>query len=269
MNNKIILKMKTTTNFKQSAINKIKFLISFLIVLGGMNAVAQRDTAYVKPTFKNTVRFNLTNPLIFGNKSLILGYERQLKNNQSFSINIGKTSYPKLIFSDTDSMQLAPKSSEKGFNLSVDYRFYLQKENKYGAPRGVYIGPYYSYNYFSRTNNWTLDGENYQGDVTTDLTLNIHTMGFEMGYQFVFWDRMSLDMILLGPGVATYSLKTKLSTNLSADEESKFFEALNDYLTEKFPGYDRVIDGEGFKRSGTSSTTGLGYRYMVMIGYRF
>jgi hypothetical protein len=249
--------------------NKIKLLITTLIVLIGTGVFAQQDTAYIKPSFKNTIRFNLTNPLIFGAKSLIFGFERQLKNNQSFSINIGQASFPKLIFSNTDSMQLAPTSTDKGFNISGDYRFYLQKQNKYAAPRGVYIGPYYSYNYFNRTNNWTLNSENYQGDVITDMTLNIHTVGFEIGYQFVFWDRMSLDMILAGPGFASYSIKTKLGTSLDPDEENKFFEALNDYLSEKFPGYDQVIDAGEYKRTGSTKTTDLGYRYMIMIGYRF
>jgi hypothetical protein len=267
--NKVALIIFNPINITPSAMKKIKFLILLLIILSGIDAVAQQDTTYIKPNFKNTVRFNLTNPLIFGNRSLILGYERQLKNNQSFSINIGQTSYPKLIFNDTDSMELSPKSSEKGFHISGDYRFYLQKENKYAAPRGVYIGPYFSYNYFNRINNWTLDGENFQGNVSTDMTINIFTAGFELGYQFVFWDRMTLDMILLGPGVASYSLDTKLNTTLDPDEENKFFEAINDYLSEKFPGYDNVIDAGEYKRSGTSKTTDLGYRYMIMIGYRF
>ena len=40
-------------------------------------------------------------------------------------------------------------------------------------------------------------------------------------------------------------------------------------LADKFPGYTRVIDEEDFQRSGSSNTTDLGYRYMVMIGFRF
>jgi hypothetical protein len=53
--------------------------------------------------------------------------------------------------------------------------------------------------------------------------LNIHTFGAELGYQFVFWDRLSVDMILLGPGIAAYSLKASFGTNLSeADKQSSW-----------------------------------------------
>ena len=46
--------------------------------------------------FKNTVRFNITNPLIFGDKSLVVGYERVLNDSKSFSINIGQSELPDL-----------------------------------------------------------------------------------------------------------------------------------------------------------------------------
>jgi hypothetical protein len=41
----------------------------------------------------------------------------------------------------------------------------------------------------------------------TKTSLSITSIGFEFGYQFIFWKRLALDMILLGPGVAGYNLK--------------------------------------------------------------
>jgi hypothetical protein len=212
---------------------------------------------------------NLTNPLIFGSKAIIFGYERVLKNNQSISINLGTASFPKLSREDVDSpdLQLRRNSTEKGLNFSVDYRFYLMSENKYAAPRGVYIGPYYSYNYFNRVNNWNLT--DFQGDVKSDMTMNFHTAGVELGYQFVFWKKMSVDMILLGPGIASYKVKATLNTTLDPADEQKFFDALNNFLESRFPNYDRVINSGEFKRTGTVTTNGLGFRYMIMIGFRF
>jgi hypothetical protein len=262
--------MKIILQFKQSAVNFIKIAITLLIILNGVALSAQQDTAKEK-ALKNTLRFNITNPLIFGSGAIIFGYERQLRNNQSFSVNLGRTSYPKLIESEVNNpdLVLGRDSKDKGFNLSVDYRFYLRSENKYAAPRGVYIGPYYSYNYFNRVNDWTISIDDTPNSVKTDMTLGIHTVGVELGYQFVLWKRLSVDMILFGPGFASYSLKTKLSTTLDAAQEQKFFDALNTFLTEKIPGYDRVIDAGDFKHTGSASTTSFGYRYMVMIGYRF
>lgn len=247
-------------------ISKIVLSLIVLVLVNPEISFSQSDT-----TRMNTVRLNITNPLIFGDRAVVLGYERVLKNNQSFSANFGRASYPKMISINTDSIGIDLKSSykDKGLNLSADYRFYLKKENKYAAPRGIYIGPYYSYNYFNRTNNWTLNTDNFQGNVETEFIMNIHTIGFELGYQFVFWDRMSLDLILIGPGYGFYNLKVNIQTDLSADDESKLYEVISDYLTKKIPGFSQVIDGDGFSKSGSEKTSTLGYRYMVMIGYRF
>jgi hypothetical protein len=99
--------------------------------------------------------------------------------------------------------------------------------------------------------------------------MNVHTFGFELGYQFIFRDRLTVDMILLGPGVGWYNLKASIGSNLSEADREKFFEALNEALAEKFPGYGYVIDEGNFKRTGVDKTTSWGYRYMIQIGFRF
>ena len=269
--------MKTFLHFQNLVVNHLKIIFTLLVILNWINLSAQQDTtvnkqdATVNKELKNTIRLNVTNPLIFGSGAIIIGYERMLKNNQSFSVNVGRTSYPKLLSSTVSSpdLVLGKDYKDKGLNLSVDYRFYLMTQNKYAAPRGIYIGPYYSYNYFNRVNDWTLNADGSPENVKTDMTININTIGFELGYQFVFWRKLSIDMILFGPGVASYRIKAKLSTTLTPDQEQKFFDALNTFLESKWPGYDKVIDAGEFKRNGSASTNDFGYRYMVLIGYRF
>jgi hypothetical protein len=221
--------------------------------------------------YKNTVRFNLTNPFIFGTRSLIFGYERQLGRNRSFSVNIGQASFPDLSLLSSDSLKTASKKDEKGINFSADYRFYLMKENKFEKPRGIYIGPYYAFNFFERKQGWSLlstNGGNAQ-NVESKTSLTVHTVGFELGYQFLLWNRISLDMLLFGPGISAYNLKASLANNLSEADRQKFFDSLNQALAEKFPGYSEVIDDGEFKKKGSSNTTSFGFRYMVMLGYRF
>ncbi|MFO7668775.1 MAG: DUF3575 domain-containing protein [Bacteroidales bacterium] len=227
---------------------------------------AQKDTV-----FKNTVRYNITNPLIFGTHSYQFGYERLIGKNQSFSVNIGSASFPILTYNSTDTTigLLTKDYEDRGFHISGDYRFYLKKENKYPAPRGIYIGPFYSYNYFNRINSWNLNSDSYQGSVQSDISLNIHTIGFELGYQFVFWNRLSVDLLLMGPGLGFYGIDTKLNTTLSPEDENLFFEALNSILSEKIPGYDRIIGSNEFNKSGSVRTADVGFRYMVMVGFRF
>jgi hypothetical protein len=222
-----------------------------------------------KKARKNTILINITNPSLISNKFFTVGYERILPNNQSFSVSVGSFSYPQFISGIADSLGIDHNYSDKGLHISADYRFYLKSLNKYDAPRGIYIGPYYAYNHNNRGVDWYLDGKIFNGVVSTDIKLNIHTIGFELGYQFVFWDRLALDMILFGPGFGSYSLNTKISTTLTADQESEFFDKLNEYLENQIPGYDLVIDSGEFKNTGSFNVWELGYRYSIRLGFRF
>jgi len=231
-----------------------------------------QDSAKEEKYLKNTIHINITNPIIFGSRNIILGYERNVNKRQTFSVNFGLASFPNLGIVVSDSLKAHGNGENKGYNFSVDYRFYLAKENKYSAPRGIYIGPYYSYNYFGKKHTWTLKSTNGGApvDVETETSLRFNTVGFEMGYQFVFWNRLSLDLVLIGPGIATYNLKAAINTdNLSEADKIKFYEKINAALSEKFPGYAWAVDESEFQNKGSTNTTSLGYRYVVQVGFRF
>ena len=226
-----------------------------------------------KKDLKNTLWFNLTNPVLLSDQSLIFGYERIVNPRQSFTINFGFTSLPDISLADVnvdnENISLHKNTSDEGYNASIDYRFYLAKFNKFQAPRGVYLAPYYSFNYFGRKNTWTLNTDAFDGDINVDFSLDIHTLGGQLGYQFIFWRRLALDFVLFGPGVARYQVKANLSTTLNADDQAALFQVINDHLSEKFPGYSFVIDDQEFEKTGTAKTTTLGFRYMIHMGFRF
>ena len=255
----------------------MKKTIFFLLIFIGFFSTAFQQSATAQETkkeekkFKNTVHFNVTNPIIFGGRSLVFGYERVLNKSRSFTINVGTTGFPTFGIINSDSIQLNTIRDQNGFNISADYRFYLAKENKYEAPRGIYIGPYYSYNYFEKKNSWRVKSTAGGSPLTVEskTSLSVNTIGFEMGYQFIFWDRVTLDMILLGPGIAAYKFKAALGTNLTQADKEKLFDKINDALAEKFPGYGFVVDEGNFKKTGAEKTTSFGYRYMIQVGFRF
>ena len=250
-------------------IGSLLILIACLLVSLPQTLTAQ-EIAKPKKDLKNTIHFNLTNPLIFGDRAIIFGYERVVNKRQTFTVNVGSMGFPALNIINSDSVQAGKTHSQSGFNISVDYRFYLAKENRYVAPRGIYIGPYYSYNYFDRKNTWTVKSTSGSTiNAETDVNLNIHTFGFELGYQFILWRRLSLDLILFGPGVGNYNLKTSIGSNLSVSDKEKLLEKINDALADKFPGYSLVIDDTEFQKKGSFKTTSIGYRYMVLLGFRF
>ena len=222
--------------------------------------------------YKNVVRYNLSGALLFGfDKYIVLGYERILSTHSSISVNVGSAALPRLLSIVTDSFQTSRQSDRKGFNASIDYRFYLAKENKFNAPRGLYIGPYYSFNRFEDDQQWIRRNSSSNNEITTSSTFNINTFGFEMGYQLILWKRLSLDMVLVGPGLGFYKYKASFTDNLnlSAEDKEQLFEALKQRLTQRFPGMNFVISDQNIDADGVIKTRNIGYRYIVHIGYTF
>ena len=243
--------------------------VFFAVLALGLFPLPGNGQADSVKQLKNTIRINITNPMIFGSKYNVLGYERVITKHQTASINMGRFAFPKFRSFDYDSIGLTDDYHDKGFNMSFDYRFYLKKENKHLAPRGVYIGPYYAYNYFSRELNWDLNTTNFTGEIKSVIDLTANLVGVQLGYQFVLWNRLSIDMILLGPSVWFFKLKTDFESTLSPEDESMLLEKINEMLEEKFPGKDLVVTGGNFEAQKTTTTQTPGFRYMITLGFRF
>ena len=250
--------------------NLLKIIPLFILLsyCGSVNGQQIADTAWQNAK-KNIVRYNISGALIFGfDKYIILGYERLVTPHQSFSINVGGVKLPKFVSIITDSFQLSQDIKNSGWNVSADYRFYLKKENKNIAPRGVYIGPYYSYNSFQRENKWDILSRANESLVTKSK-FRIHTFGAELGYQFLFWKKLALDIVMVGPGMSSYWLKAKTDKGVSEANREQLQDAVRQLIEQKFPGMNYVFADEGFKANGVLSTWDIGYRYMVHLGYNF
>jgi hypothetical protein len=248
-----------------------KLLILFACVFSFSNVCGQQsDSAKNMRTFKNIIRYNLSSGLLFGfDKYIVWGYERVVTRNQSFSVNIGRASLPKLVSFETDSFSLSKNQKRGGFNLSFDYRFYLGKENKYPAPRGVYIGPYYSYNHYTSDNQWDYKSGSANSSIKSHTDFNINTIGFELGYQFIFWKRLALDLVLVGPGLGFYSYKATFDSNIDPATKEQLLEGLKQLLSQKFPGMNYVISDKQFSSNGTLRINTIAYRYIIHLGFNF
>ncbi len=253
-------------------LRKILFLAAAIIICVTQHASAQKKDSIQTKNYKNVIRYNVSSGALFGiNKCIIFGYERVVNPHQSFSVNIGSNSLPGSFSLSNDSISLTNTKSSKGFNFSVDYRFYLSKENRYDAPHGVYIGPYYSYNHYKKDNSW-----NYQQSggssaqlVNTDIDLSIHSVGVELGYQFVLWKRVTLDMVLIGPGISAYKMTADIQSNLTDAQKQKLRDVLVQLVSQKFPGLNYVLADQHLSSSGSFSTTSFGFRYLIHVGFRF
>jgi len=160
----------------------------------------------------------------------------------------------------------------KGYSIAADYRFYLKKENKYPAQRGIYIGPYAAVYYLESTNTVSKNDDQIAaaaaGIQTNLLILNL---GPELGYQFVIKNRVTIDLILAGPSIGRYRLKMKGVGQVSIEdpELNEAIQALRDILVDRYDWLSPLFDGEEVEVTGTTSTWNLGMRYVVQIGYRF
>jgi hypothetical protein len=244
---------------------------SLIFTLAGACCFAQLSSPK-DSTQKNTIRVNVSSPFIFGKKALIVGYERQLNNNKSISFNIGSMAFPKIKAvegSSSDSVVLLQNKYDKGFHISGDMRFYLAKENKFKTPHGLYIGPYVSFNHMDKINTWGYRTSPFSGDITTDLDLNLLTIGGQMGYQFLFGKHWAVDMVMFGPGLGFYNFKATLNTTLKKEQQSYLFRTLSDFVGQYIPAYARLNNEGEIATAGSSRSIGWSYRYTINIGYRF
>src|SRR5262249_22689545 len=128
--------------------------------------------------------------------------------------------------------QVSKDQKRSGLNFSIDYRFYLAKENKFKAPHGLYIGPYYSYNKFTNEVQWARKTTSTSSNITSNTKFNIHTVGFELGYQFIFWNRLAIDLVLAGPGLGFYDYKASFDSNIDPAKKEQIQEGLKQLLTQ-------------------------------------
>ena len=247
-------------------------IVIFILVLLFAPLVSESQTAATDSVKqrKNIIHISLTQPLLFGSNNIILGYERVIRPYQSMSLNVGLTSMPKLISVDLDSsFNITKDSKASGYNLSLDYRFYLQKENKFRAPRGIYIGPYAYLYTLDRNTDWNFQEDGIAKNFNTSQKLRIYGAGVELGYQFILWKRLAIDLVMIGPGISRYSFEANIDGELNLDEKQEAVEALKAWIDEKYPGMEIIWGDKKVDVNGRTNTTSFGYRYLIQVGFLF
>ena len=254
----------------RTAVTTVGIIMFFFLFCNFCIAQGPADSSKKMPPYKNVIRYNLSGALLFGmGQYIVMGYERVISPRQSFSINVGRAALPGLINVVTDSFTLKKDQKTSGQNVSVDYRFYLAKENKFETPHGFYIGPYYSFNHFKRDGLWAFNKRPTETFLNTYSDFYINTLGFEVGYQLVLWKRLMIDFVMVGHGFGIYKYKTTFDGNIDALAKDELFEGLKQLITQKFPGMDFVFEEKSISSEGVMRANTIGYRYIVHIGFAF
>jgi hypothetical protein len=254
----------------KTAVTTVGIIVFFLLFFNLCRAQGPVDTTKKMPHYKNVIRYNLSGALLFGmDQYIVLGYERVISPRQSFSVNVGRAALPGVISVITDSFTFKKDQKTNGQNLSVDYRFYLAKENKFETPHGFYIGPYYSFNHFKREGQWAFNKRATDNYLNTYSDFYINTLGFQVGYQLVLWKRLMIDFVMAGPGFGIYKYKTTFDGTIDALAQEQLFEGLEQLITQKFPGMDFVFEDKSISSDGIMRANTIGYRYIFHIGFAF
>ncbi len=223
---------------------------------------------------KNVFKYNPTPTILLADeRNTAFGYERNTFRNQSASVNFGYFYLDNLINDDIGAINVTPKQS-RGYILGVDYRFYLKKLNTRPAPNGVYVGPFYSMYYYKGGNQFDYEGEiingvssKYFADFTAKIQL--HNVGLQLGYQFIFFKRLSIDLILVGPAISFYNIQLNIESNLNSEEKQEFYDKYYDKFFSKYPVFEQLFNIGNFNRSNVERGIFANYRYFMQFGYHF
>jgi hypothetical protein len=222
---------------------------------------------------KNVIKYNIMATMIFGDpKNAAVTYERVITDGQSLSVGGGYLTFPSFM-NRMGNVTDVTVTQNAGFIGLIDYRFYLRKLNRRPTLNGIYIGPYYSiYKYsgaahFVYQDNGSGVPVNYEATMATNFTFN--NIGFQLGYQFIFFKRLSLDLILCGPAYSFYDIEVDLKSNLSADQKSRVYQRYKESFLSKTPLFQSLMEKANFERTGVSSGYMPNFRYTFQIGWHF
>lgn len=242
--------------------------VLLLLILLAINVGMLAQETEVREQRLNTVKVDVTSYFLY-RRSFVFSYERIIKPHQSFAITLGYQEFPKIV-SFGSGIHGEREDRREGYKVGGEYRFYLKKENKFLAPRGLYLGGYMSYLFFNNERGLTIeDDDGTIGDAYLKTKLSVLNVGIQLGYQFVFNDRWTIDLVFIGPSISRYTLNMKLDGNFTPDEGNDYQNEIVEKLLDKFPLLHELVQDQTVDADGKTSSMAYGWRYQASIGYHF
>ncbi len=222
------------------------------------------------PYHLNVIKFNPTPMLLFDElRNITFSYERLIRKDKSVSLQLGYLVVPQVLNDTLFNSLLINKDSRKGINLAFDYRIYPFSRNRCPAPDGMYFGGYLSYIGTSSEIQGALMDATEDDNILFDTRMNMVNLGFELGYQFIFAKKFSIDLLMFGPSITGYSGNLGITGNLNSDLGDKIDEELAAELKEHFPALGYLFSDEDATFSTSKVVISSWFRYSVQLGYHF
>jgi len=247
----------------------LTFLLSIIRCLSLEAQEAEQLAPWPKQR-KNIIKWDVTNRALFGKGNIVLSYERVIKPNQTASISVGIRRFPNLVGIQTDYFSVVGQDEQGGLSIALDYRFYPKKQNKFQAPTGIFVGPYLSYLNYKTSSQLQITE---QGVIQDEFDLNgrfqVQNIGFQLGYQFLFFKRLSVDMVLFGPSISNYDAKLSIEGDFTQEQINKYYEDYRDIIQDQYPLLEDLVQDQEVSSSGRFNVWSFGFRYNVSIGFFF
>jgi hypothetical protein len=248
----------------------ISLLIALLLVAPLLLTAQKKDSVRVipQPIHKNVIKWNPTPMMLWSTKNLTLSYERILNKKQSIAITVGYLEFPRLTDDNIAEVFTITSREKYGINLALEYRFYLMQRNVRPIPDGLYLAPFISFYGYKFKNDLDLIGSL---DSSFALKGNFYVFngGLELGYQFVFWKRFTLDLVLVGPSVSYYGGGLDFTGNIDFEKLKEINQDLYNKIKAKYPMIDEYVINKSFKQNGKLELFSIGFRYLMQIGFHF
>lgn len=244
----------------------MKTILLVAVLLADISYCLAQDSEPLLSDRRNTIKLDLTSYWLF-RQAAVVSYERVINNKHSYAFIAGYQRLPpqSLLGSRVGSVQ---ETQATGYKIGAEYRFYLAKENKFAPPHGVYLGPYFTYNTFSNGRDIQVDNNGLIEPAQFSSRFDVLSFGVQLGYQFVFNDRWTIDLSFMGPSLSNYRAKFTLEGNYTFDPDDISNEIL-ETLVNRFPGLNELLAGGSLVKQGKVDTWAYGYRYQIQVGYRF
>jgi len=224
---------------------------------------------YHEPYHRNVIKFNPTPMVLLDVRNLTFSYERLLKNNQSFAIQAGYLVFPFLTDDTVAGIINITDRLRKGVNLSLDYRYYVFARNTRPAPDGLYVGGYLSYYGFRSDNTFDILPASLENTGAMNGRMNISNLGFELGYQFVFNKRFTVDCLLFGPSLSLFTGSFTVGGELDQEQIDAIDEEVIQKLIDRFPYLATIFSKDQLTFTGQKTGLDIGFRYSIQLGYHF
>jgi hypothetical protein len=226
--------------------------------------------AVLKPYHWNVIKFNPTPMLIFANiNNITFSYERLVAKNHSVALQLGYLIFPRLVDDTLINLISLSGKSKYGVNIALDYRYYPWSRNRRPAPDGLYLGAFVSYYGFNFSNNFDVLYTTVDQHGTLNGKLNVFNVGMTLGYQFIFWKRVSLDLLLFGPAISRYSGRLELTGDLDQEQIKNLDKEMVAKLLDRFPLLGQLFSGETLEFTGSRTKLAIGFRYSIQLGFHF